>query len=93
MFTVDEKTTFVGITDLRVHAKRMLSLLKGSHVVITDRNTPRAVVLDYDQFNKMRDLIDMAEEELMAPVVLRRKMKSRGHFLSHEEIVKKISKK
>lgn len=93
MFTVEEKTTFFGITDLRTHAKKMLDSLKGSRVVITDRNEPRAVVLDYDDYQRLQEFIEIAEEDDIAPEVQRRKKQNRGKFLSHNQVIKAISPK
>lgn len=81
MFTVEEKTTFFGITDLRTHAKKMLDSLKGSRVVITDRNEPRAVVLDYNDYQRLKEFIEIAEEDDIVPKVLKRKKQSKGKFV------------
>lgn len=93
MFTVEEKTTFFGITDLRTHAKKMLDSLKGSRVVITDRNEPRAVVLDYNDYQRLQEFIEMAEEDDMAMEVLKRKKQSKGKFISHDQVIKALSPK
>jgi prevent-host-death family protein len=90
MFTTEEKTTLVGITDLRTQAKKMLECLKDSRVIITERNAPRAVVIDYDNYQKMRELIELAEEAMDAPEVHKRKKKNKGRFLSHKELVNAV---
>lgn len=89
MFQVEENTTFYGIADLRTEAKSMLGSLKVSRVVITERNKPRAVVMDYEEFEKLKDLLDMAEEEMVAPEVIKRKKQAKK-FLSHQEMLKRV---
>ncbi len=92
MFTVDQKTTFVGITDLRTETQAMLKALKHSRVILTDRNAPRAVVIDYEDFEKMKELIEMAEEGMDAIEIGRRKKQAKK-FLTHEQALKALSLK
>lgn len=91
VLNVEQNTTFFGITDLRTKAKKMLKALKASRVIITERNQPQAVVLDYGHYQKIEELVEMAEEALMAPEVKRRKKRNRGKFLSHEGLVERLS--
>ena len=89
---MNEKTALFGITDLRTEAKKMLGALKHSRVIITERNAPRAVVLDYGDYQKMRELIDLAEEGLDAIEIAKRR-KSSKRFLSHDQALKVLSPK
>ena len=70
----------------------LLKALKHSRVVITERNTPRAVVLDYEDYQRMKDLIELAEEGVDAIEIERRKKKTKK-FLSHEQALKELSLK
>lgn len=92
MISVDEKTTLFGVTDLRTEMKQLLEALKHSRVVITERNTPRAVVLDYEDYQRMKDLIELAEEGIDAIEIERRKKKTKK-FLTHEQALKELSLK
>lgn len=86
MFSVDEKTTLVRVTDLRTQAGKMLRSLKQSRVIITERNTPKAVVLDYGDYKRLKGLIEMAEEGMDAIEIKTRKKRSKK-FLTHKEVV------
>lgn len=90
MFTVEEKTTLVGITDLRTKAKKMIEALKDSRVVLTERSRPCAVVLDYKEFKRMQDLIELAEEGIDAIEIKKRRKKS-PRFLTHDQVLKELS--
>lgn len=92
MFKVDENTTLLGITDLRTETREMLRALKHSRVILTERSVPRAVVLDYEDYQRTRDLIDMAEEGLDAITIEKRRRRGRK-FLTHEQALKKLSLK
>jgi PHD/YefM family antitoxin component YafN of YafNO toxin-antitoxin module len=70
----------------------MLNHLKDSRVVITERNAPRAVVLDYGEYEKIRKLVEMAEEGIQAMEIAGRKKRNRGRFLTHGELVAKLAR-
>ncbi|MBI2981999.1 MAG: type II toxin-antitoxin system Phd/YefM family antitoxin [Deltaproteobacteria bacterium] len=90
MISVDEKTTLFGVTDLRTEMKQLLKALKHSRVVITERNTPRAVVLDYEDYQRMKDLVELAEEGIDAIEIESRRKKTKK-FLTHEQALKELS--
>jgi PHD/YefM family antitoxin component YafN of YafNO toxin-antitoxin module len=92
MLQISEKTTLVGITNLRTEGRKMLKQLKVSRVILTDRNKPCAVVLDYEEYEKMRELIEMAEEGVDAIEIAKRKNRSKT-FLTHQQVMKALHQK
>lgn len=60
MITVDEKTAIVGVAELRGEISKVLKEMKSHKVILTRRNKPVGVLIDYSEFERMR----MVEEEL-----------------------------
>jgi prevent-host-death family protein len=50
MITVEGKTTLVGVAELRKVTAEILEKLKSGKVILTKRNKPVGVILDYEEF-------------------------------------------
>ena len=63
MFTIEERTTLVGISELRTKLDEVLKAAKHSKVIIGRRNKPVAVLMDIDVYNRLDDLIEAWSDE------------------------------
>ena len=66
MFTIEERTTLVGISELRTKLDEVLKAAKHSKVVIGRRNKPVAVLMDIDVYNRLDGLIEAWSDEQLS---------------------------
>ncbi len=66
MLTIAERTTLVGISELRTKLDEVLRAAKHSKVLIGRRNKPLAVLMDIDVYNRLDDLIEAWTDEQLA---------------------------
>lgn len=90
MFTVEEKTTIVGIAELRKLTKEILEKLKSHKVILTRRNKPVGVLLDYEEFLRIEEIIDAFEDYVLGTLAQERAKRKRKKFISLEEAEKKV---
>ena len=65
MFTVKEKTTLVGVAEIRKAMKDVLEAMKTDRVILTKRNKPVGVLIDYEEFKHMEDLLEALEDRVL----------------------------
>ena len=90
MFTVEEKTTIVGIAELREFTKEILEKLKSHKVILTRRNKPVGVLLDYEEFLRIEEIIDAFEDYVLGTLAQERAKRKGKKFISLEEAEKKV---
>ncbi|RLE01535.1 MAG: hypothetical protein DRJ11_09385 [Candidatus Aminicenantes bacterium] len=90
MFTVEEKTTIVGIAELRKLTKEILKKLKSHKVILTRRNKPVGVLLDYEEFLHIEEIIDAFEDYVLGTLAQERAKRKEKKFISLEEAEKKV---
>ncbi|HHF42455.1 MAG TPA: type II toxin-antitoxin system Phd/YefM family antitoxin [Candidatus Aminicenantes bacterium] len=90
MFTVEEKTTIVGIAELRKLTKEILEKLKSHKVILTRRNKPVGVLLDYEEFLHIEEIIDAFEDYVLGTLAQERAKRKEKKFISLEEAEKKV---
>ena len=90
MFTVEEKTTIVGIAELRKLTKEILKKLKSHKVILTRRNKPVGVLLDYEEFLRIEEIIDAFEDYVLGTLAQERAKRKEKKFISLEEAEKKV---
>ena len=59
MITVEGNTTLVGVTELRKDTAEILENLRSSRVILTKRNKPVGVILDYEEFSSRSNEITL----------------------------------
>jgi len=77
MLTVDERTTIVGVSELRTGVPKILSELKGNKVILTRRNKPVGVMVDYEEYTRMEKLTEALEDMVLGHLAKERAAKSR----------------
>jgi len=61
-----DNTAFAGISELRTDAARLLKGLSKHHIIVTKRNRPLGVILDYQDFENIMTTIDELEDALIS---------------------------
>ncbi|MDI6793354.1 MAG: type II toxin-antitoxin system Phd/YefM family antitoxin [bacterium] len=77
MLTVDERTTIIGVSELRTEVPNILAGLKKNKVVLTKRNKPVGVMVDYEEYTKMERLTEALEDMVLGHLAKERAAKSK----------------
>lgn len=91
MITVNERTTLVGLSELRTEGAKILQELKKGAVILTKRNRPVGVVIEYEDYKKMERLMEALEDTVLGAIAEEReKQVERSKYLSHKEMKKLV---
>lgn len=88
MLTVKEKTTLVGVSELRTHWDEILKFLDKSNVIIEKRNAPLAALISIRRFMEIEEQLEWIEDIVLGYIARERDRKKTG-YLSLEEAEKK----
>ena len=77
MITVKENTVLVGISELRVHFSKVLSVLGKCKVLLERRHKPVAVIVPVEQYEQMEAIVEMAEDLGLGYLAKERDLKSK----------------
>ena len=90
MITVDEKTTIVGVAELRDQVSEVLNQLKKHKVILTRRNKPVGVLLDYDEYEKISRIEEDFEDLVLSVMARERSQRKRRKTITLENAEKKV---
>jgi len=90
MITVEGKTTIVGVAELRKVMPDILEKIKSNKVILTKRNKPVGVIVDYEEYKKMEDIIDSLEDYILGHLAKERAKRKDKRLISLEEAEKKL---
>jgi prevent-host-death family protein len=90
MLTVEEKTTIVGVAELRKVMKSVIEEIKAHKVILTKRNKPIGVLIDYEEFKKMETLIEAIEDYILGQMAGERVRRQDKKWFTLEEVEKKL---
>jgi len=90
MLKVEEKTTLVGVSELRKVMTDVLEEIKTNRVVLTRRNRPVGIILDYKEFKKMEETIEALEDQVLGQLAGRRASRKSKKSLTLEQAEKKV---
>jgi prevent-host-death family protein len=90
MLTVEEKTTIVGMAELRKVMKDVIEEIKAHKVILTKRNKPIGVLIDYEEFKKMEELVEAIEDFVLGQKALERTRRQDKKWVTLEEVEKKL---
>ena len=94
MHTITEKTTLVGLSELRTKQKKVFEALKHSKVVLERRHRPVAVLVPIEQYEKMEETFEILEDRVLGYLVNEREKKGKNlTYLTLEEAEKKVKLK
>ena len=90
MITVEGKTTIVGVAELRKVMSDILEKIKSNKVILTKRNKPVGVIVDYEEYKKMEEVIDSLEDYILGHLAKERAKRKDKRLISLEEAEKKL---
>jgi prevent-host-death family protein len=90
MITVEEKTTIVGVAELRKVMPDILERIKSNKVILTRRNKPVGVIVDYEEYKKMEEIIDSLEDYVLGHLAKERAQRKGKKLITLEEAEKKL---
>ena len=94
MFKVkpDDEVTIVGVSELRSKINEVLERVKREKILLTRRNKPEAVLIGFEQFQKLQRQLEYLEDQYFGKLALQRlkdHKRSKRRTLSHPEMMKK----
>lgn len=90
MITVDEKTTIVGVAELRDEIVKVLKQLKKHKVILTRRNKPVGVLLDYNEYEKISRIEEEFEDLVLGLIARERSQRKGRRTITLEDAEKKV---
>lgn len=93
MISVEEKATIVGVAELRSMISDVLEKVKTSKVILTRRNKPVGVIVDYEEFLKMEKILDTYEDYVLGYLAKERAERKDKKLLTLEEVEKRFGLK
>lgn len=94
MLTVDEQTALVGLSELRTAAPKLLKYLQTHKVILTRRNKPVGILIDYNEYKKMEALMELIEDTVLGQIAhKRRKSTPKESYLTHDQMKRRIGLK
>jgi len=93
MLTVKEDTTVIGITELRKMIPEVLKKIKREKVILTRRNRPIGILVDYQEFERIEQMIDLIEDHLLGKLASDRASRKGRKTISLEAAEKRVGLK
>lgn len=90
MITVEGKTTLVGVAELRKATAEILKRIKSNKVILTKRNKPVGVILDYEEYKKIEDIMEALEDYILGSLAQERARRKDQKVISLEEAEKRL---
>lgn len=90
MITVEGKTTLVGVAELRKTTAEILKRIKSNKVILTKRNKPVGVILDYEEYKKIEDIMEALEDYILGSLAQERARRKDQKVISLEEAEKRL---
>jgi len=90
MITVEEKTTLVGVSELRKATKEILEKLKFNKVILIKRNKPVGVLLDYEEFRQIEEIMEALEDYILGTLAKERAKRKGKKVISLKEAEKRV---
>lgn len=78
MITIRHSATLASISELRHKSEQILSRLKENQVILERHKKPVAVMIDYERFEKLEALLDLAEDLVLGSIALERDRSSKA---------------
>src|SRR4030042_6645327 len=85
MVTVKENATIVGVAEIRKVMKEVLEEMKTNRVILTKRNKPVGVLIDYQEFRQMEELLEALEDHVFGREAIERAKRKDRKWATLEE--------
>jgi prevent-host-death family protein len=90
MLAIKENATIVGVAEIRKVMKEVLEEMKTSRVILTKRNRPVGVLVDYEEFRHMEKLLEALEDHVLGSAAAERAGRKDRRWVPLEEAEKKL---
>ena len=93
MLSVKEDTTIVGITELRKMIPEILKKIKQEKVILTRRNRPIGILVDYEEYERMEKMIEAVEDQVLGQLAKERASRKDKRTIDLEEAERRVGLK
>jgi prevent-host-death family protein len=90
MITVKEDTALIGVAELRTKAADVLKEIKRHRVILTRRNRPVGVIIDYDEYEKIEQTLDEVEDIVLGNIARARLKRRDRKAITLEDAERKV---
>lgn len=90
MLSVKEDTTIVGITELRKMIPEILKKIKQEKVILTRRNRPIGILVDYEEYERMEKMIEALEDQVLGQLARERASRKDRRTIDLEEAERRV---
>jgi prevent-host-death family protein len=90
MISVKEDTTIVGITELRKMIPQILKKIKQEKVILTRRNRPIGILVDYEEYERMEKMIGAFEDQVLGQLAKERASRKDRKTIDIEEAERRV---
>lgn len=93
MLKVSENSLLAGVSELRYKIASVLSEAKTSPVILTNRNRPVAVLLDYEEYKRTDSILEALEDLVLGHLAQQRDLRKHKKLVSLEEAQRRVGLK
>lgn len=90
MITVKEDTALMGLAELRTKAADVVKEIKKHRVILTRRNRPVGVIMDYDEYEKIEQILEEVEDIVLGRIAKERLARKGKKTITLEEAERKV---
>ncbi|HBR16557.1 MAG: hypothetical protein A3G39_09915 [Deltaproteobacteria bacterium RIFCSPLOWO2_12_FULL_43_16] len=90
MLTVKEDTAIIGVAELRSKAANVLKEIKKHKIILTKRNRPVGIIVDYGEYEKMEQLLEEVEDIILGNIALERLERKDKKTMTLEQAERKV---
>jgi len=90
VITLKEDTTLIGIAELRSKASEVLKKIKTYRVVLTKRNKPMGVIIDYEEYEHMQNMLEEVEDFVLGTIAGERLKRKGRKAITLDKAEKKV---
>ncbi len=87
-FTVKNDSTIMGVTEFRSNIPALLNGKHEEEIIVVNRDKPLGVLMDFDKYQKIQDLLEIAEDYILSEMVKEGKQK-KGKYLTQLQMENK----
>ena len=85
MFRVEADTTFIGLSELRKEIPNLLQEIQQHKVILTKRNQPVGVIVNYNEYKKLEEIFEQIEDLSLGSIANNRAKRKNKRLLSLKE--------
>ena len=90
MITVKEEAALVGVAELRSKGAKILKKIKKYKIILTKRNKPIGVIIDYDEYERIQSALEEIENFVLGKLAEERRKRKGKKVLTQEEAERKV---